>query len=527
MRGTQQPSFQVPGRRATCMRRSFFGVSAVLLFALGAAAQPLRIATWQADDFPAPPSGATQNDPDVKRLKQVAAALKPFDASVIVLEGMADRNSCQRLAGFLKPANFQVIQFSTFRGVSNSPVTRSVAVLGRRAATSTPRTVDWKSSGQIDGGGGFHFSTLTMGTNTVCLYVSQFVDLAGARTNTRIAQLNARKRELAAQYLLHHSKWLESSLNQPNMAFLALGNLADGLALWPGDGSVQVLEHAGFAGNPLAPASEPASQPFPQLFARNAIFDGAPQSAAPRGFGTGPILYELTAKPAPPPPPMAAIATGLPAPGLDAAGARQKSGAVDERFLWLAAPVVGAVLIFLLLLLPYRMLQGKHTRALTNTSTSNALVPARPASNALVVDFAKTEEESATLEPGRPPGGEPDDASYPGWQERARKAEERAHRATAVVREGLMPQFVRLMREKVLQRLSSQRAHLIDSHVTGTMQVLELEERLEKIQSQFHTRLTAREQRVTDLEKELAAKDGFIRELLKAQTKTDHRVSNE
>ena len=91
----------------------------------------------------------------------------------------------------------------------------------------------------------------------------------------------------------------------------------------------------------------------------------------------------------------------------------------------------------------------------------------------------------------------------------------------------MMSALVRLMREKIFQRLSSQRAHLIDSHVAGTMQVLELEERLEKIQSQFQARLTAREQRVAELEKELAAKDNFIRELLKAQAKSGHRVSNE
>jgi len=518
------------------MRRSLLGLLATFLFAFGVAAQPLRIVTWQADDFPAPPNGATQNDPDVKRLKQVGAALKAFDASVIVLEGMPDRNSCQRLTGYLKPGNFQVIQFNTFRGASNVPIARSVAVLGRKAATSA-RSVEWKSSGQIDGGGGFHFSTLAMGTNTVCLYVAQFVDLPGARTNTRIAQLNAQKRELATQYLLHHSKWLEGSLNNPNMAFLALGNLADGLALWPGDGSVHVLEQAGYAGNPLAPASEPAANPYPQLFARNAAFSGKPQSAAPKGFGTGPIVYELIAKPVPPPAPLVAVSPGLSTSASDPLGAHKASGAgssaVDERFLWLAAPVVVAVLIFLVLLLPYRILQGKRAVAtasigLNNSNAnSNALVPARPANNALVVDFAKPDDEAPTLDAGAGPAGETREPSDPGWQERARKAEERAHQATAVVREGLMPQFVRLMREKVLQRLSSQRAHLIDSHVAGTMQVLELEERLEKIQSQFHTRLSAREQRVTDLEKELAAKDGFIRELLKAQTKPDDRVSSQ
>ncbi|MEY2409482.1 MAG: hypothetical protein QOF48_2152, partial [Verrucomicrobiota bacterium] len=185
------------------MRRLSFGVSAAFILVFSAVAQPLRIVTWQADDFPAPAAGATANDPEVKRLRQAAAAIKSYDASVIVLEGMPDRPACQRLAGFLKPASFQVVQFNTFRGTSNAPVARSVAVLARKAATAA-RAVDWKSSGQLDRGGGFTFATLPVGTNTVCLYVAQFVDFGGARTNTRLAQLNARKREMAAQYLLHH-----------------------------------------------------------------------------------------------------------------------------------------------------------------------------------------------------------------------------------------------------------------------------------------------------------------------------------
>ena len=90
-----------------------------------------------------------------------------------------------------------------------------------------------------------------------------------------------------------------------------------------------------------------------------------------------------------------------------------------------------------------------------------------------------------------------------------------------------MPQLVRLMREKLFQRLSSQRAQLLDSQLNGTMAVLELEERLEKVQGQFATRLAAREQRIAELEAELAAKEQIVRELIKAQARLAGRVSNE
>ncbi len=486
------------------MRHILSGLCATFLCLLSVSAQPLRIVTWTGDDFPAVAQGAAQNDPDLKRLRLAANALKSYDADLIVLEGMPDRNTCSKLPGMLKPASFTLAQFNQFRGTSNAAIMRSVAVFTRKAAPGA-RALEWKSTGQIDSPGGFTFANIPAGSNALCLYVAQFVDHAGARTNTRLAQLNAQKRETAAQYLLHHTKWLEGAVTNQLPVLLVLGNLADGPALWPGDRSATLLGQAGFRANPLAPASEPAANPFPQLFARHAEFTAGPQHTAPRGFGTGPILYELAVKPPPPPAPLVVASAATNMAASNAAAVGTKSLPVDERFLWLAAPVVGALLIFLLVLLPWRWLSWRKER--------HALVPARSASNALVVDFANQQDEQEALPAGRVSAGQLGAGADPSQQN------------AAAVREGLMPHLLRLMREKILQKLSSQRAHLIDSHVAGTMQVLELEERLEKIQSQFQARLTAREQRLAELEKELVAKDNFIRELLKAQAKSGQSVN--
>jgi hypothetical protein len=417
----------------------------------------------------------------------------------------------------MKPATFQVAQFTAFRGTSNAPVTRPAAVLARKVS-GTARSLDWKSAGQIDSAGGFAFVPLTIGTNAVWLYLAQFVDAAAARTNTRIAQINARKRETATQYVLHHTRWIERALTNSAATFLILGNLGEGLALWPGDNSTQVLKQGGFQANPLSESVDPTSNPFPQLFARNARFDGAPQTPTPKDFDIGPVVYELAIGPQPVP------TTVVPAtePPSTLAGRLANlpnwSLPVDERFLWLAAPVVGAVVLFLLLLLPFRWLAWRRRR--------RALVPARAANNAVVVDFASETEISAPLKPGRDASVELGEASPSDWPGQATKAEERAHKAAAV-REGLMAQLVRLMRDKIFQRLNSQRAHLIDSHVSGTMQVLELEERLEKIQSQFQARLDDRERRVAELEKELAAKEKLLAEHTKLKIRLAPRASNQ
>ena len=185
---------------------------------------------------------------------------------------------------------------------------------------------------------------------------------------------------------------------------------------------------------------------------------------------------------------------------------------------WLLG-VAGALVLFLVLLLPFRWLAWRRHR--------RALVPARTANNAVVVDFASEPESPAHLERAREPVAELGEGSRSDWQGRARKAEEPAEPAAAAAREGMMAQLVRLMRDKLFQGLSTQRAHLIDSHVSGTMQVLELEERLEKIQSQFQARLDDRERRVAELEKELAAKEKYIAEYTKAKVRLAPRVSNQ
>jgi hypothetical protein len=94
------------------------------------------------------------------------------------------------------------------------------------------------------------------------------------------------------------------------------------------------------------------------------------------------------------------------------------------------------------------------------------------------------------------------------------------------VRAGLMAHLRRLMREKLFAWLSHQRNHLIESHETGTRQVLGLEERLEKIKEQFQDRLISQEERIAEMDKELQAKDRLIRDTMKAKDQQEERQSN-
>jgi hypothetical protein len=94
------------------------------------------------------------------------------------------------------------------------------------------------------------------------------------------------------------------------------------------------------------------------------------------------------------------------------------------------------------------------------------------------------------------------------------------------VRAGVMAHLRRLMREKLFAWLSNQRNQLIESHETGTRQVLGLEERLEKIKEQFQDRLISQEERIAEMDKELQAKDRLIRDTMKAKDQQEERQSN-
>jgi len=83
--------------------------------------------------------------------------------------------------------------------------------------------------------------------------------------------------------------------------------------------------------------------------------------------------------------------------------------------------------------------------------------------------------------------------------------------------ERLLPHLARLMMDKLVQKLVSQREHLLDTQQRAVADMAELEERLEKVHAPLQDRLRAYEQRIGDLEKELALKGEENRELIKAK----------
>jgi hypothetical protein len=103
------------------------------------------------------------------------------------------------------------------------------------------------------------------------------------------------------------------------------------------------------------------------------------------------------------------------------------------------------------------------------------------------------------------------------WQERALAAEQRAARAVHVVRSGLTPHLARLMKDQLVWTLRSQRNQVVSAQGTAANLMTEMAQRLEQIQTDFESRVGMYEERIAELERELATRSAINRELISAR----------
>lgn len=480
------------------------------LFVQPVAAQSLRIVTWDLDGVEA----ASSSKAALQRLEQVAAHLKPLDAEVIVLHGLADVQMARNLTSLLKASTYHIAHHSVFKtgGVNSTSYGPSITILSRRPAFTT-RSMEWRSTGQIELPGGFAFAGFISGSNALCVYAARLPDSASGAEDQAVV----RKRELAAQYLAHHANWLGRTLSNQIASFYVTGNFVTDPKSARVEGAVRILQQAGFKNavpnlpGPKRISTTGALSDSPPvlttLLTRNCEFVATPQVLSRKPFDQPMVAYDLR-PPAPFSPPESVASAR-------ASGLSAKVAAIELRTALFWAGGGAALLIAILI-----------TVRFVRRRASNMGAFQHHAEEPMVLDlssFASTgnqfNDSHQTAEGGSDSTYSESHTEAAVWQARALQAEERASQATAVVRSGLMPQLRRLMRERLIAWLTSQRGQLLTSHEVGTQQMLELEERLQRIQVQFQESLQTREQRIVKLEEEILAKERIIRDLLRAQVR--------
>ena len=116
-----------------------------------------------------------------------------------------------------------------------------------------------------------------------------------------------------------------------------------------------------------------------------------------------------------------------------------------------------------------------------------------------------------------PPGAGAEGLGAAEWKQRALSAEKRAEQASAVVRAGLLPHLAQWLKHKLVSKLMADRTHLLSTQEKAALELAQLEQRLARVQAPLEQRLRAYEERIAELERELAAKGEENRELIKAK----------
>lgn len=103
-------------------------------------------------------------------------------------------------------------------------------------------------------------------------------------------------------------------------------------------------------------------------------------------------------------------------------------------------------------------------------------------------------------------------------------APERNGKTAALLRAELRPHLARLMMDKLVGALFSQRAHLLDTQQASTERVNEMERRLIKIQELLQSRLNTYAKRVEKLERMLVQAQEENRELTRTKFQLAQKV---
>ena len=480
----------------------WLSLSLFCAFSPAAHAQPLRILTAQADGLDAVSGELPPADAQARRLAQIADTLRPADADIIVINGIPNRSHALKLATLLRPAAYQLAVFSTFPSTNaNRPTSAGTTILSRRQPFGA-RAAEWRVGGQIELPGGFAFAGFRSGTNAFCFYAADLPGDGASSLNAAGDPLIRRKRELAAQYLAHHIQWLGSTLSNQFTAFCVIGDFVTDPKTGRLENAGRALQQSGF-GAWLAPSVQKSgaatSSPYSALLARNISLHSAPTILAQRTLRQPVCVYEIN--PGGKPGTFAAESLAGKTPNA----ARTPSTMVVS--IWLAI-IVGVCVVTVGIWWALR--QGNPGSGIFRPTESSQLV--------LDVD-----EVPAT----RTGESDPHRAEAEMWQARALDAEQRVEETTAHDRAGLLQRMHALFRDRLVTWLSAQRGKLLASHDSGVQQVLELEERLQHIQGNFQEQLRSRDQRITELEQEIQAKEKLIRKLLLARVNPSGETSRE
>jgi endonuclease/exonuclease/phosphatase family metal-dependent hydrolase len=491
----------------------------------------VRVVTWNLRLFPSGTFSALPFEAEEKRILEVANFLKELNPDVILLQEVRDQEVCQRLITHLQPQAYHLLVCSDFSDVETAlNIRKQLAILSKQPALAA-WSERWRVEQRLPIPGGFAFAAIAFGAETIGFYSIHLKNNLTHGNFERENQLNILRRELSIESLLGQVGSLRDRLTNRLEAFVVGGNFntTPDQMRYVSERSLKLLQEAGFnSGYDEVPLAERITCPgkgkypdvtFDYIFAKGAGFSSKPAVLSSTDLSDHyPVVCDLmiqsalspviaeTADPAPTsksePNAISAAPAVLPDPKINSTLALTPARAPPRRSLWTwLAPALGLALVLVWLLGLQRRVRSTIARHGERDSFSEQPVVVPPETETHVVGTVATTESARALPVEAAP--------------RAIRESDRGE--AALVRSRLIPHLARLMKDKLVFALMSQRSHLLDAHQTATLQVVELEQRLAQIQAQLHERYVAYEKRIAELEKALDLKEAENRELMSAK----------
>ena len=506
------------------------------------------------------------------RIRQAAAALKKLNPDVILLQQVRDWQMCDQLAQALKPAEYKVLICSSFRAPRTGTLSKQqVAILAKRTAYFSWSEM-WRAQGKATLPGGLAFAALQIGKQRI-----GFFSVQAGTPPARAADPGQRAANLRAQ-MASVSQLLEQVGSVTNWVTNRVQVLVVGGTFDPGtqdklaaqDAPLRLLEEAGFGDAFLGvPAAEKVTRPgkggqpgttVDYIFTQPAGCAANPRVPSTTGFVHRPAVCDMELEPAKV---IAATATHLEAlPTREASRSSQASEVKAEPKPSEAAPIAPPMQrvqpavpapapvptptapapAFNHYLLTAAVLGGIMAVAAvvwTLARRRRAFSPATPALIADRGDGAGDFPSSYTVVVGTRSATQPAPADTraspeprpiihietPGMtqtqaevlRQRALAAEQRAERATAVIRSGLIPHLSHWLKQKLVRGLVTDRRQLLETQQAATQKAVAVEERLARIEQQIQRQNSAYQERIEALTRELIVAKEENRELIRAR----------
>ena len=508
---------------------------------------PLRVATWNMGEPAA--SGVEA------RLQEAATGLKKLNPQVIVLHQVRDWQMCNQLAQALGPTNYTVLVCSSFRDTPTGGLSKQqVGILANRKAYFA-WSESWRPSGDKTVSGGFAFAAVRIDRQRLGIFAVQAGEglsrdaAHAACVQQWSTQIGAFKHWMtnriegaivsgivlsdppASAYLTQSlDALLATALDRPLMlpasaeasSDYVLARLIPDADALPGvmlDRSPAACDIDFISPNapPVASATAPSLKPLPPKEVATPSSEVKTPSLVAQPITPHPQNVQVAIPPS-------VVQTARPPAPVQA----QAAPSAVQAWWYAVAGVGGLALLIAVWLFARRM-----PRAMTAAPTFVALNTGGASSSSTVVITQQGVTGSASQD-AAPPGltrpvirigpAEQIDSESEQWRRRALAAEQKAEQAAAMVRTGLMPQLSQWLKHKLLRKLISDRADLIDTQHAAALRAQNVDERLARLEFLIQQQNAAYERRIDELTQELASAKEENRELIRAkiaQVKTE------